>query len=360
MITIYEPINWQRQVLQNLSKIKVIAAGRRTGKTTLAVNRLIFEALRTKNEFWYISPSYKQSKQIAWQMLLEKLNELNIPYKKNEVELSVKLNGIIKLKGADNSDSLRGNKLGGLVIDEAAYIDNLEYTYNTVLNPQLLDLNGWTIFISTPCGFNHFYDLYNKHTNFTAKTTDNPFISELVLKDMTHGMHPEQYKQEIEAAFIPQGSFQYFQNIEQVTLQGPMEPQQTSYLIGCDLGRYHDSTVLTAMSNDNVLHGFESFTDTDWPMQKYRIANFVRKYNSGRLVIDATNNLSVAEDLKAEGLDVEAFIFTHQSKIELLEKLRIYIYNKYIQIPPIPKLIEELNKFEFRMDPLKLGTQTSH
>jgi len=351
-------------VLESQAKYKVVVAGRRSGKTTLAIAELIYNALVKPAEYWYVSPSYKQSKQIAWKMLLEKLQELGVPYKKNEVDLSAVIgNAVIKLKGAEDADSLRGSKVAGMVLDECAFWDEFDYKWNNVLLPSLADSNGWCIFISTPNGFNDFYDLYGKYEHFTAKSSDNSYLSPDALVDMRLKMHPDQAKQELDAEFIAQGSYQYFIGIDKIVGDISLNPQTGhTYTIGCDLGRYHDSTILIAVSQQsNEVHGYESFDDTDWPMQKYRIANFARKYNNGTITIDYTNEKSVAEDLMAEGIGIEEFVFTTKSKIEIFEKLRLYIQNQDIKIPNIPKLVLELNKFEFRLQPaLKLGVQSEH
>lgn len=365
-ITLYTPNKWQRTVAQDKSRFLVLALGRRSGKTTFCLNRLIYKALTDSGLYWYLAPTYKQAKQIAWRMLKEQL--LNLPVelvgKINESELSAEVgNSLIQLKGCEDADGLRGSGLSGMVIDEAAFIELFEDKWNYSLRPALADKEGWCIFTSTPCGFNYFHDLFTKYPHYQYPSQENEFLPQAELEEMKKEMSDIQYRQEIEAEFLPQGSYQYFQGVQNVIGECPQYPQAGhSYLIGCDVGRYHDSTVLIAISmNDNTVHGYESFDDTDWPMQKYRIANFARKYNNGQVVIDATNNSSVGEDLMAEGIGIEQFVFTPQSKMDIYEKLRIYIQNGDIKIPRIEKLVRELNKFEFRLtERLKLGVQSEH
>lgn len=110
---------------------------------------------------WIVSPTYRQGKQIHWKGLQQIIPQGWI-IKKNEVELSITLkNGsIIELKGAENPDALRGVKLRGLVIDEIAAIRNWDWLWSEVLQATLADYQAPAIFISTPKGYNHFYDLY--------------------------------------------------------------------------------------------------------------------------------------------------------------------------------------------------------
>ncbi len=367
-ITLYKPNKWQKIVQKDKSRFLVLCLGRRAGKTYFALNRLIYKALTVPGQYWYVAPTYKQAKQIAWRQLQDMFADLpeELRGKVNQSELSVEIgNSIIYLKGAENEDSLRGSSLAGMVLDECAFYFNFEYLWNNALRPALADKEGWCIFVSTPNGFNYFYDLYEKHESYHFSSKDNEFLPSTEVDEMQKEMTEIQFKQEVLAEFIPQGSYQYFHGVEHIVRTDiSNEPDRSaSYLIGCDIARHHDSTVLIAINQGtNKIEGYESFDDLDWPMQKYRIANFSRKYNNGLVVIDATNNSSIGEDLMQEGIAIEQFVFTHKSKMEIYEKLRLYIQEKAIGIPKIEKLIDELNKFEFKYDNsmIKLGTQGSH
>jgi phage FluMu gp28-like protein len=317
--------------------------------------------------YWYLAPTYKQAKQIAWRILKEIIKTLpeEIIGKINESELSAEIgSSLIQLKGCEDSDALRGNGLSGMVIDEAAFIEDFEEKWSYALRPALADREGFCIFASTPCGFNYFYDLYNKYSHYNFSSHENEFLPMHELDEMKQEMNEIQYKQEIMAEFLPQGSYQYFQGIDRV-IQPDLNMNPVSghtYLIGCDIARHHDSTVLIAIDQENnAVSGYDSFDDIEWSVQKYRIANFARKYNNGQIVIDATNNSSIGEDLMNDGIAVEQFIFTPRSKVEIYEKLRIYIQNGNIFLPKIEKLIRELNKFEFRLEAtMRLGVQAEH
>jgi hypothetical protein len=87
------------------------------------------------------------------------------------------------LHGAENPDSLRGVKLRGLIIDEIASIRNWEWLWQEVLRPTLTDFEAPAMFISTPKGYNHFYDLYedgqkptSQYKSWKFTSYDNPYI----------------------------------------------------------------------------------------------------------------------------------------------------------------------------------------
>jgi Terminase large subunit, T4likevirus-type, N-terminal len=141
------------------SRFRILVAGRRFGKTYLALIELVRAAWVSGRLVWYIAPTNKQAKRIAWKRL-KKLTCLYWAAKPNETDLSVELvgGGTIALRGADNYDSLRGDGLDFVVLDEYASMSPDVWT--EVVRPSLSDRNGGALFTGTPHGFNHFYDLY--------------------------------------------------------------------------------------------------------------------------------------------------------------------------------------------------------
>jgi phage terminase large subunit len=151
----------QKQVANDFTRFRCVIAGRRYGKTHLAIRELCFHAKEPNKEVWYVAPSYKMAKQIVWRKLKNRLNDLNWVKKTNETELTLHLrNGsVISLKGADNYDSLRGVGLDFIVLDEFADIDP-EAWYET-LRPTLSDKQGRALFIGTPKGIGNWsYEVY--------------------------------------------------------------------------------------------------------------------------------------------------------------------------------------------------------
>lgn len=184
-LIIWSPHKNQAVIADDPARFKVIRCGRRFGKTTLAISLLEEEALlKPDSLFYYIAPTYKQAKSIAWDMLLMSVRDLPkvLVDKTNESELYVQFaNGSrIFIKGADNPDSLRGVGLNGAVLDE--YADMKPNVYDEIIEPALADKEGFAIFIGTPKGFNHFYTLFTKAetldgwSTYHFTTYDNPLI----------------------------------------------------------------------------------------------------------------------------------------------------------------------------------------
>ena len=152
---------WQEEVWGDDSRFKVVAAGRRTGKSRLAAYLLLVKALSTdKGHIFYVAPTQGQARDIMWNMLLELGSEVIKASHVNNMQITLTNNIIISLKGADRPETMRGISLFYLVMDE--YADMKPEVWESILRPALTDLRGGCLFIGTPIGRNHFYELYKQ------------------------------------------------------------------------------------------------------------------------------------------------------------------------------------------------------
>jgi PBSX family phage terminase large subunit len=137
----------------------VINCGRRFGKTTLAIDQIAGQIVKKKKRIAYIAPTYQQARDIAWEMLKKVFNGAEF----NESRLEMRVNDqVVYLRGWESIETLRGQAFDFLVIDEIAMMRNFWPNWHEVIRPTLTDTKGRAMFISTPKGFNHFYDLYNE------------------------------------------------------------------------------------------------------------------------------------------------------------------------------------------------------
>ena len=185
---------------------RVLVAGRRFGKTFLSLVELCRAAWSPGRLAWYVAPTYKQAKRIAW----KPLKQMTRPYwatRPNETDLRIELitGGTICLRGADNFDALRGDGLDFMILDEYASI--AKEAWPEVLRPALADKQGHALFIGTPRGYNHFHDLYQSAQNqpgwatFQFTTEDGGNVSAEELKAATHELDERTYRQEFQASF---------------------------------------------------------------------------------------------------------------------------------------------------------------
>lgn len=199
----------QLQVANDDHRFRIICAGRRWGKSVLARLLVLQWATLKAGVYWIVSPTYRQGKQNHWLELKKEIPKEWVE-KWNEVELSCTLkNGaVIALKGAENPDGLRGVKLRGLVIDEIASIRNWEWLWSEVLRPTLTDYEAPALFISTPKGFNHFYELFEQgqhadsiYKSWRFSSYDNPYIPSSEIDQAKAELPDDTFQQEYLAGF---------------------------------------------------------------------------------------------------------------------------------------------------------------
>ena len=220
----YTPHIGQALLHKDNHRFKTIACGRRWGKTIFAVNEIIKQCILEPGQYWYLAPTYKQAKLIAWEMFKKYAISDLLAKKPNESELNLEIvNGaVIRLMGADNPDSLRGVGLQGIVLDEFADIKRTVWT--TIVRPMLSDTKGWATFLGTPKGkINHLYEHFirdkeffdrdyrtpenskieidSDFKSFKFKTVDNPYIDSVEIEKARMELAPQYFKQEYEASF---------------------------------------------------------------------------------------------------------------------------------------------------------------
>lgn len=187
-------------------RFRVLVAGRRFGKTYLALVELCRAAWGPGRKVWYVAPTYREAKRIAWTSL-KQMTRSYWATRPNETDLRIELvsGGSIALRGADRYDSLRGEGLDFLVLDEYASMERAAWT--EVLRPSLSDRQGKALFIGTPRGHNHFHELFETAQQqpdwgtfrFTTEQGGNVTAGEL--KSAARSLDPRTYEQEYQASF---------------------------------------------------------------------------------------------------------------------------------------------------------------
>ena len=199
----------QEKVASSSVRFRVLVSGRRFGKTWLAVRELARFAAPVGRKVWYVAPTYRQAKQIAWEMLKAKLQRFRWIKQTNEADLTVllKSGSRISLRGADNYDSLRGVGLDFVVLDEFADIKREAWT--EVLRPTLSDTGGAALFCGTPKGRNWAYDLYrqgvegvHEWASWQFTTLEGGLVPEEEITAARRDLDELTFQQEYEASFV--------------------------------------------------------------------------------------------------------------------------------------------------------------
>jgi hypothetical protein len=209
----------QQEVTNSGARFRVVIAGRRWGKTHLAIRELAKVCRHPGKRAFYVAPTYRQAKQIVWDTLKWRMQDLGWSRKVNESDLTITLvNGsTISLRGADNPDSLRGVGLDFCVLDEFAMIE--EKAWSEVLRPTLSDKQGSAMFISTPMGQGNWaYDLYQRGKateehhweSFQYTTLDGGNVPEEEIEQAKRDLDERTFRQEYLATFETAGNRIYY------------------------------------------------------------------------------------------------------------------------------------------------------
>jgi len=198
----------RREILNDPSRYKIVSSGRRWGKSYFSLMWLLKKPLEANERRWIVFPTYRQAKMVSWSILKGIFAGKQATI--NETELSITLdNGAkIELKGADRGeDSLRGVSTTMVVMDEYAFMK--ENVWGEVIQPTLAESRGEALFVGTPSGLNHFYDLFVKgqsdngdYKSWQFTTLDGGFISEEEVENAKKNLDKRTFQQEYEASFL--------------------------------------------------------------------------------------------------------------------------------------------------------------
>ena len=165
--TKYEPRDLQYWLHAKMKRFNVLNLHRRFGKTVFAINQLKDKALRCElrnPHYAYVAPTFGQAKRVAWEYFKEFFGDVpGVDFKEGDLKVVIprpvtKDTITIWLISAENPSTIRGMYLDGIILDE--YADMNPIIWSQVVRPALSDRLGWAIFIGTPQGQNHFYDIY--------------------------------------------------------------------------------------------------------------------------------------------------------------------------------------------------------
>lgn len=233
---------------------------RRSGKDCTAFNIMLRAALRKVGVYFYCLPTYSQGRKVIWDGILSNgqkfldfiPSELIAGKNNQEMKLTLTNNSLIQVVGSDTAaQSLVGTNPQAVVFSEWALADKTAYQF---IRPALMYNDGWCIFVSTPRGRNHFYELYNVAQDSpewfcstkTVADTGHISIEEIEKERLT--MSEDMIQQEFYCSFSAgvEGSY-YGRYIEKMRLENRIGdvPWEPSYKVhtAWDLG-VSDPTII--------------------------------------------------------------------------------------------------------------------
>lgn len=347
---LYTPHPKQLEVHNSPKRFKVLNWGRQTGKSLFALQYTLYEALRKQGRYWIILPTYRQAKDIYWKQYVKTNIPSELIEKMNDVDLTVTLKYIesetethnkkipastIELKGSDSADLLRGAKVNGFVFDEYAYHQG--DAWRMVFEPMLLTTKGWAMFISTPNGFNHFYDFANRAQTddnwFYSHATpyNNPYITSEEIDRIRSEVSEDQFAQEYLGEFRKMAGLVYKEFDRKIHVVKPEAvPISGTNIVGLDFGYVNPTAaVFVRIDGDNNWWVYDEIYERQKVMPE--IARMMKDKMSGTHITMIAADSAAAEhinNLAAQGLPIFPVKKTKDSihaGIELIKaKLKLY------------------------------------
>lgn len=204
-----------------------------------------------------MAPTYRQAEQIAWEKLKAMVPREYIR-SKDEGDLSMILrnNSSIALRGADNPDSLRGPGLDLVIPDEAAFQKHEAWT--EVMRPALSDKMGRALFISTPSGYNWFYDLYclaktrEDWATFQFTTLEGGNVPASEIEAARAELDEKTFRQEYEASFEALSGRVYYAYDRDQNVGTFQDDGKSPVLVGMDFNVNPMSAVFATRAADQL------------------------------------------------------------------------------------------------------------
>lgn len=321
----------QREVFEAQQRFQIVCAGRRWGKTKVAVKKALRECRKQEKIVWWVAPTYKVVRR-AYRETLKQIppgvlsKPAPPPTADGRLLLHFKTGSRMEFYSAENPESMVGEGVDYVVVDEAAVMN--ERVWLQIIRPTLMDTKGSALLISTPRGLNWFYDVWVRgqdeefpdYASWKFPTAASPYIDDAEIEEAEKTLPAVVYEQEILAEFVSNAAA-VFRFDEGEAVKNPIGVVKDMHIVmGIDLAKHRDFTVLTASDSTTrraVYH--DRFNAVSWPQQRRRIRAAVKKLEDEgatvTCVVDSTGIGDVIfDDMEEEGFDVIPVKFTPQWK----------------------------------------------
>lgn len=341
-----KPTPAQRQILESKSRFKVVACGRRFGKTEIGKIEALKALFQGKNT-WYCTPTYKLASEIFDQVrdLIEEVpgvgvnkSSLTITYRKTKLQFV----------SVHEPDNLRGSGLNYVILDEAAFM--VETVWTKIIRPMLATSKGGGLILSSPNGRNWFWDVFNYEMkgwqSFHFTTEQGGLVDAEELEDIRSTTPERIWREEYLAEFVDDAGAVFTNVVVRATSQAePIEGHH--YYFGIDWGRDRDYTAIAVVDATwNSVATVVRFNDMAYGYQQRRIIQLAKRWNP--LSILAESNSIGAPNIEAinkQGVRVKPFQMQSNTKGDLILNLALAIESEALSLINDEVLLKELKVY---------------
>jgi hypothetical protein len=350
----------QETVRRHPARFKVLACGRRWGKTRLGAILCLDTAINLRGAAWWIAPTYKVAA-VGWRQLKGLARQIpGTVIREVDRKAEFPGGGWYQVRSADDPDGLRGEGLNRVILDECAFI--AEKAWSEALRPALSDRKGDALFISTPKGQNWFWRAWLKGQedgrewmSWRFPSVSNPHLDPAEVESARGDLPERTYQQEYLAEFIDEAGGVFRKVREAVDkdrrTSDPPKPG-TSYAMGVDVARTEDFTVIAVLdpAGRQVYH--DRFNQISWERILGAVRAASEKYNKATVFFDSTGvGDPPFEQLRKAGVPVRGYAFTNASKEALIDNLALKIEQGAVRLMDIPAQTNELLAYQYELTP---------
>jgi phage terminase large subunit-like protein len=374
----------QQAIYDDPARFKVVCCGRRWGKSEFSRTALVLQAIQGKITA-YFAPTDKALTKY-WERMKALLAPLTIRKDEQKKILYLRGGGELWCWSLENYETVRGGDYDFVVVDECCAVKKFREAWTEVIRPTLIDRQGAALFLSTPKGFDFFYELFLRGdptrkaslttvaasaetsfprdgecskdgeidewagwASFTAPSSGNPHLPPEEIVQIAKELPEGAYEQEILALFRSRDGA-IFRNVLACATATPQEKAQDGhiYVGGIDWARTKDYTVFTVFDlTTGEAVCIDRYNQTDYETQKSRVKGVYERFRPVTILAE-TNSIGgpQIEDLQRAGLPISPFVTTNATKATVIDALVLAFEQSTIRIPDDPALKAQLIAFE--------------
>jgi hypothetical protein len=345
----------QAAIHQSLKRFNVLDCGRRFGKDIIERNYAADGLLHGEPVAWF-EPEYKSLME-NWDWMTATFYPLTKGKSEQEKRLDLMTGGSIEMWSLQDRDASRGRHYKRVIINEAAKVPHLEYSWNAVIRITLADLQGGAMIGSTPKGINYFKALYDRGDDplqpewaaFHKTTYDNPYIAPSEIAEIKASTPELIFNQEILAQFVElEGSV--FRRIQEAATAEPItEPvKDRQYIAGVDVAASVDYTVISVFDvAARSLVFMDRFNRVDYGALEDRLQAVYNRFHLQTMTVESNSiGQPVIDNLYSRGMSVIPFTTSNATKQDIITRLQAAFEHGEIKIINDQVLIGELLSFE--------------
>lgn len=367
----WKPHEGQRAYLESLARFRVLACGRRWGKTEAGsadIVRRIYEG-KTSRQL-AVAPTLEQVRlvfeRVKWMLAMVGVafTAVQTPHPTIRVYEGGNRKGsvihVVDARSGYEADYLRGRGADHVLIDEAAFVP--ESLIIEVAMPMLATTEGRMTLISTPRGRNHFYRFFlmgvRGESGFwsrSAPSWENPLVSGDYLRLQREILTDRAFRTEYGAEFLDSASSVFSSEALDFALQA--DPVSSGpVVLGVDWARYRDFTAVVCVRGTRQraeVQWVQQWNRARWIESVHRVAELACATEATRVICDTTGvGDAVTEELRLllPSVAIEGFVFTRRSKTDLIENLVWLLERGKLRLLGESSLLRQLEHFEVVLD----------